>query len=182
MVVLFALLIGNLWVWQNNERLTSQDPSFQERLEQNMISRNMLVSQPFGVGAQRFTLEMELYSGRGPIEDPVEDPVEETITRSIGSSTGPSVGINKPSIKLLPWEFQPVHNTYFLIANETGVQGILLLLIALVVLFYRYWKKGSVIPLLVILLIMPFDHFWWDSFTGLMLVGITLGFFGLQQR
>lgn len=86
------------------------------------------------------------------------------------------------SDKLLPWEFQPVHNVYFLITNETGIQGIILFLIALVMLFYRYWKDEWIIPIITLLFIAPFDHFLWDSFAGIMLVAITMGFFHLSKK
>lgn len=81
--------------------------------------------------------------------------------------------------KFLPWEFQPVHNTYFLILNETGIQGLVLILIAIVLIFYIYWKQGSIIPLFTLILIASFDHFLWDSFVGLILVAIVMGFFRL---
>ena len=84
--------------------------------------------------------------------------------------------------KLLPWEFQPVHNTYFLMLNETGVQGLLVLLAFLLFLFDRYWKAGKAVPLFVILLMAPFDHFWWDSWVGMMLIGLSAGFFILENH
>ncbi|MBU0727400.1 O-antigen ligase family protein [Patescibacteria group bacterium] len=86
------------------------------------------------------------------------------------------------SDKLLPWEFQPVHNVYFLIINETGIQGIVLLLIALVLIFYHYWDKGFIVPIFALVFIAPFDHFLWDSFVGVILVALVMGFFSLSNK
>ena len=84
--------------------------------------------------------------------------------------------------KLLPWEFQPVHNTYFLILNETGLQGLLFLVAFFVLLLWRYWKNANVIPLLALLLLAPFDHYLWDSFSGMMIVALAAGFFYLENQ
>ncbi|MFH1012199.1 MAG: O-antigen ligase family protein, partial [Candidatus Peregrinibacteria bacterium] len=84
--------------------------------------------------------------------------------------------------KLKPWEFQPVHNTYFLILNETGIQGLVLLLIFLAFLFDKYWVGGRAIPLVVLVLLAPFDHFLWDSWAGLMLLALAASFFALHNK
>lgn len=86
------------------------------------------------------------------------------------------------SQKLKPWEFQPVHNTYFLILNETGIQGLALLLLALFLLFDTYWVAGKALPLVSLLLLAPFDHFLWDSWAGIMLVSLAAAFFTLHNR
>lgn len=83
---------------------------------------------------------------------------------------------------LKPWEFQPAHNAYFLAANETGLQGLLILLTALFLLIARLSKNGNAIPLLGLLLLAPMDHFLWDSFAGLMLAVLALGFFSLHNQ
>ncbi len=84
--------------------------------------------------------------------------------------------------KLLPWKFQPVHNTYYLILNETGIQGLPLMLSFVVFLLWKVWKNANVIPLLVLLMLAPFDHYLWDSFAGMMLVALVAGFFYLENQ
>ncbi len=70
-----------------------------------------------------------------------------------------------------------MHNTYFLILNETGVQGLVILVAFLLLLFFRYWHSGSAVPVLVLILLASFDHFLWDSWVALMLIAIVAGFF-----
>ncbi len=148
LAVVVVLALGNFWFFKNSHAIQTRDLSIQERLEQNVISRNMWAEHPFGVGVSNFTLEMEQFNAD----------------------------------KLLPWEFQPVHNTYFLILNEVGVQGLLLLLLFVLALFDRYWVGGKAIGVFALLLLAPFDHFLWDSWVGLMLVAIVAGFFALENH
>jgi len=146
LVVLLA--IWNLWIFNYSNVLQSSRPSFANRLSQNVISHEMFLDKPLGVGARNFTIKMEDYSYK----------------------------------KLKPWEFQPVHNVYFLILNELGFQGLLILLSALVLMLYKYWHKGLAIPLFALLFIAPFDHFLFDSFAGMMLTALVLGFFTIRNH
>ena len=84
-------------------------------------------------------------------------------------------------VKLKPWEFQPVHNTYFLVMSEVGIQGLLLFLAFMVFLFYRVWEGGKALGVFHLLLIAPFDHFLWDSWVGLMILGLIAGIFSLNN-
>jgi len=84
--------------------------------------------------------------------------------------------------KLLPWEFQPVHNTYFLILNEVGLQGLLILLLILLYVFHRYWHKDAISLLMLLLLLAPMDHFLWDSYVGIMLIAVVMGFLTLNKK
>jgi hypothetical protein len=86
-------------------------------------------------------------------------------------------------IKLLPWEFQPVHNTYFLILNETGIQGLILLILITGYLLHGYWKtdlsyflrdKARILPLFALIVVASFDHLLWTSWIGPILVGIVV--------
>ncbi|MBN2096113.1 O-antigen ligase family protein [Candidatus Peregrinibacteria bacterium] len=148
LAIIVVLALGNFWFFKNSHAIQTRDLSIQERLEQNVISRNMWSAHPFGVGVSDFTLEMEHFNAD----------------------------------KLLPWEFQPVHNTYFLILNEVGVQGLLLLLLFILALFDRYWEGGKAIGIFILLFLMPFDHFLWDSWVGLILIAIVAGFFVLENH
>jgi len=164
-IALFALLvlvIGNFWFFKNSHAVQTQDIAWQERLDQNVISQNMWKKSFLGVGVRNFTLEIERYPSCG--------------------SDGGSDGGSDCGSKLLPWEFQPVHNTYFLILNEVGIQGLVILTAFLFILFYRYWRAGKAVPLLVLMLLAPFDHFLWDSWVGLMLIAIVAGFFAIENQ
>jgi hypothetical protein len=87
------------------------------------------------------------------------------------------------SVKLLPWEFQPVHNIYFLVLNETGLQGLLLLILIVAYLLRSYWKadlsyflkdKVRILPLFGLIVIASFDHLLWTSWIGPILTGMVI--------
>lgn len=84
---------------------------------------------------------------------------------------------------LLPWDFQPVHNTYFLILNETGIQGLILLILIIGTLLHGYWKKdlsyflrdkARVLPLFALIVAASFDHLLWTSWIGIILAGMVV--------
>lgn len=86
-------------------------------------------------------------------------------------------------IKLLPWEFQPVHNTYFLVLNETGIQGLILLILIIAYLLHSYWRTGlsyflhdkaRILPLFALIVIASFDHLLWTSWIGFILIGMVV--------
>jgi hypothetical protein len=157
-IVLVILFLGSAWFFVNSSSVKFGDTSWQERLNQNQISRDMFYANPFGVGIGNYTLEMEQFP-------------------NCGTNSGTNCGN-----KLLPWEFQPVHNVYFLVLNETGIQGLAILLLAMYLIFYMYWQKGCVLPLIALALVAPFDHFLFDSFVGFVLVALAFGFFALHQK
>jgi len=159
LITVLVLVIGNFWFFQNSYAVNASDAAWKERLSQNVISKNMWSANPFGVGVDNYTLAMENYSDCGP-----------------GGRS------DCQERKYLPWEFQPVHNTYFLILNETGIQGLLLLLAFLLAMFRVYWKDGKAVQIFVLLLLAPFDHLLWDSWTGFMLIAFAAGFFALENH
>jgi len=84
---------------------------------------------------------------------------------------------------LLPWDFQPVHNVYFLILNETGIQGLILFILIIGTLLHSYWKadksyflkdKARILPLFALIIAASFDHLLWTSWIGMILVGIVV--------
>ncbi len=166
LIIVLILVLGNFWFFQKSQVVNTRDASVVERLSQNIISKNMWKSEPLGVGVNNFTLEMENYSNKGYME---------AASRLHG---GNDDGVRK----YLPWEFQPVHNAYFLVLNEVGIQGLILLLLFLLILFDLYWKAGKAIPVIALMLLAPFDHFLWDSWVGLILVSLAAGFFVLENH
>lgn len=159
LIIVLLLTIVNFWFFKNSHIVPTRDLAWQERLDQNMISHNMWQQNPWGVGVRNFTLTMEQFPDC-----------------RLGNDS------DCTARKYLPWEFQPVHNTYFLILNEIGIQGLLILFVFLLVLFDFYWKAGKAVPILILLFLAPFDHFLWDSWTGMMLVALVAGFFALQNH
>jgi len=156
-----TLIVANVWFFLNHSIVRTLDPSWTERLSQIGISEAVFMNRPFGVGVSNFTLEMEKYSNGG---------------QNCGQDGGLNCGT------LMPWEFQPVHNTYYLILNELGLQGLLILVALVAYVLWRLWKNANAIPLLVLLLLAPFDHYLWDSFAGMMLVALVAGFFYLENN
>lgn len=90
---------------------------------------------------------------------------------------------NFSQLKLNPWEFQPVHNAYFLFLNESGIQGFFLFIMLLSLYFWTRWrssKRGlsnfelTQLPLLGLLLIASFDHLLLTSYIGPYLIALAL--------
>jgi len=84
---------------------------------------------------------------------------------------------------LLPWQFQPVHNVYFLVLNETGLQGLILLILIIGYLLHSYWKTGlsyflrdkaRILPLFALITVACFDHLLLTSWIGPILVGMVV--------
>lgn len=85
--------------------------------------------------------------------------------------------------KLMPWDFQPVHNAYFLTLTETGIQGLILVVLAIGWLLHAYWKpdheydlqsKARILPLMALVIIASFDHLLVTSYIGPMLIALVL--------
>jgi len=146
--ILVILLAGNVWLFQKSDSIHTDNVSWQERLDQNTLSKEMFLQNPLGTGVSNYTLVLEQVAEK----------------------------------ELLPWEFQPVHNVYFLVLNETGLQGLLLLLASIFLLIKRYWHKASILGLITLILIAPLDHFLWDAWVSFILIAIVLGFFKLENN
>jgi len=72
--------------------------------------------------------------------------------------------------KLQPWQFQPVHNIYLLMANEFGIIGVLLIL---TMLFKHLSREKSTFIALIILGL--FDHYFLSLYPGIFLAALILG-------
>lgn len=77
------------------------------------------------------------------------------------------------------WRYQPVHNSYLLLAAELGVIGLLLFLLV----HWRLWrhiKKHQPLWLAVLVALFAsalFDHFWWSLYGGVMMWFVIVGLF-----
>ncbi len=97
---------------------------------------------------------------------------------------------------LQPWEFQPVHNLYLLIASEIGLVGLVFLLIFVSTLIYAYMrvKLGRTLnlqslvgnPFFILLLAFLFlgliDHYFWTLPQGLLIFWLSLAFFDMSSK
>lgn len=77
------------------------------------------------------------------------------------------------TLKLQPWQYQPVHNIYLLIANELGICGTMIIGGGLTYLFLK--QKTFSVFILFILISGLFDHYFISLPQGLMLTGFALG-------
>jgi O-antigen ligase len=94
------------------------------------------------------------------------------------------------SVKLMPWQFQPVHNILLLVSNEMGVQGVAVFLLFLGYLFYllmNYLKRGSDKVFACVLIALwsvifvggMFDHYFVSLYQGQALLFLFAGFVGV---
>lgn len=95
------------------------------------------------------------------------------------------------SVKLAPWLYQPVHNTYMLMANEIGVFGMGIfgiLLGTFVTKLFIVMKKVTekmkdlgviLISILVAIFVLGlFDHYLFSLYHGQVLTFLLFGFYG----
>ena len=91
--------------------------------------------------------------------------------------------------KFEPWQYQPAHNIYFLIASEIGIIGLLFLLLFLVytistslkivsreTIFNKKFNYYLLIIFLSFLFIGLFDHYFWTLQQGRLIFWLVLGF------
>jgi hypothetical protein len=87
--------------------------------------------------------------------------------------------------------YQPVHNIFLLIYNETGLLGLITLCLFLVSLLGAYIKKFDIhkmynysflILVSSVLAIGFFDHFLWTIQQGRIILWMTLGFLAAQVK
>jgi hypothetical protein len=91
--------------------------------------------------------------------------------------------------KIAPWVFQPVHNVFLLVANETGFLGAILLAGLLVYMFYSLVKSvskkngnheernyGQILLSILggIVIICFFDHYFYSIYQGQVLIVLFL--------
>ncbi len=94
---------------------------------------------------------------------------------------GQGLGINSyqawlqaPTDKV--YNFQPIHNVYLLALAEVGIVGILILFFLFWKYFYKKYKLDyiSLALLIAVLTIALFDHYLWTSWTGLVLLAVSI--------
>lgn len=91
-----------------------------------------------------------------------------------------------------PWHYQPVHNIFLLIWAELGLVGLIIFIIFLISLFLNFLisnradKSHSHLNIIVfcttILIIGFFDHYFWTSYVGLMMLFICFALMAKKQE
>ncbi len=78
------------------------------------------------------------------------------------------------------WDtLNPVHNVFLLVWAETGIFGLLFFAVLLVYLFVKSWNKKNILNLsilLILVIIMMFDHYFWSLHFGVLLFWGLMGF------
>jgi len=75
------------------------------------------------------------------------------------------------------WEYQPVHNVYLLILSELGILGLLSYLSIFIYTIFNKIKQKNylfILAIFAILIINFFDHYFWTSWSGLIISFIVL--------
>lgn len=90
--------------------------------------------------------------------------------------------------KILPWKYQPVHNSFLLLLNELGPLALILTILILIKITKELFslqkklltkRKSRTIKLIfslftAVFLIMNFDHYFYSLYQGQMLIAILL--------
>lgn len=90
--------------------------------------------------------------------------------------------------KLMPWEFQPVHNIYMLILNEQGILSLFLYLFLFYYIASYLLAKKTDFNLILIsigfsfLIIGFFDHYFISLYQGQLLLFVYLSLFSINQE
>lgn len=106
----------------------------------------------------------------------------------VGVGLGNFIAVSKKIIpQLKPWDLQPVHNLYLLVASELGLIGLLLFLTT--IFFYaahnlrlRFLTKYP-LDLFFILVLMAgfFDHYFWTLQQGQIIFWISLALVSISK-
>lgn len=149
---LIAVILPFLWFRWEN---IMTDSAFSERLMLMQSSFEMIVNYPFGVGMNHFTLLLPQFA----------------------------------PMPLAPWDMQPVHNVFLLVASELGLIGGMLFFGIIVWMLVKLWQKreggnaqvfGTIMIVLIVL--MMADHYFWDLVSGGGYLWVMLGLGGRHVR
>ena len=168
-LLLIILIISNFSIIQARigDNLLSVDNrspnnyALSDRLFYNNVSNKIISNNPFfGSGLGTFVFQIDGY-------------LEE----------------NNINQKLEPWQYQPAHNIYFLIASEIGIIGLLFFLLFLIytisislnivsseIIFNRRFNYYLLTIFLSFLFIGLFDHYFWTLQQGRLIFWLVLGF------
>lgn len=144
---IILLIIGGVVAPVATSHLLSTH-EIEERLSQVAPTIEMIKENPFKIGFQNYTTQIQSYT-------------EE---------------------KLMPWEYQPVHNVYLLTTAELGIIGVAALLFLLIYSLIITKNKPVKYALLAIMVVMLFDHYFYTLHQGQLLMLIILGLSQLTPK
>lgn len=89
-------------------------------------------------------------------------------------------------IRLLPWEFQPVHNVFLLVFSESGILAGVIFILWLGGIFRLFWQKRAQRELQLLWMILiglvfclwQGDHYFWTIYAGQAIWWTYLGIVG----
>jgi O-antigen ligase len=153
-IALFVIVVFNLESIYFKRIFIPIDNSITERIEYIDISKEIIKTKPFGIGPGNFTQVMQDFTKE----------------------------------KLFPWQMQPVHNLFLLVLNEAGIVAFSILIVLFYYLFFtllnigRLWKGEArnkslffMAVLSTIFIISLFDHYFWTTYQGRVLIVIYIG-------
>ena len=86
------------------------------------------------------------------------------------------------TIKLQPWQYQPVHNIYLLVANELGLWSGLALIGGLGYALRQLWHHKIATTIIIFIIIIGlFDHYLISLPQGILLSGGLLGLTNIKK-
>lgn len=133
-------------------QISSTEPAVTQRLGYNDIALTLVKNNLLGVG------------------------IGNQVLYSVKNDVYKNAGMDKV------WQWQPIHNIYFLIASEIGILGLLaFLLFTGKLLFFRLsiiHNSSFIIPLIMLsalLMLGLFDHFLWTLQPGRLMLWLAIG-------
>ena len=86
---------------------------------------------------------------------------------------------NRDTMNRSSWEYQPAHNTYFLIWSEIGIIGLLFFISIIAFLIWALFFQSSQ-EFFIVLILIPtamflFDHWWWSLHFGVIFMALIGG-------
>ena len=76
------------------------------------------------------------------------------------------------------WSYQPVHNTFLLVATEIGIIGMLFLVALLGYLLIESFRQRNILNLAILtslVIMLMLDHWWWSLHFGMLFQGFVWG-------
>ena len=124
-------------------------------------------------------LEVKSYNERSVLMNQSLQLVKDNYIGGIGLNNY-VYAVNDIDNSMNVWDYQPVHNVYILILCELGVFGLIVYILIFVLKILEHIKSKSfenyifLSILILILVINLFDHYFWTSWSSLMLVFLIL--------
>jgi O-antigen ligase len=111
----------------------------------------------------------------------------------VGAGNFTSLMQDYTNVTIMPWQFQPVHNIFLLVANEIGIHGVLIFLTIFIYMFFiliNRLRGGFNKPLFAILtalwsvifIVGFFDHYFISLYQGQALMFVFFGLTGLAKK